>query len=67
MSEHIKQLVDAMMTKDANGTQAAFQAAMAEKISARLDSMRQDVAQSMFKTQEVEVSTEEPTAETETE
>jgi len=67
MSETVKNLVDAIQAKDAIGTEAAFQAAMAEKISARLDSMRQDVAQSMFKTQEVEVSTEEPTAETEAE
>jgi hypothetical protein len=67
MSETVKNLVDAIQAKDAIGTEAAFQAAMAEKISARLDSMRQDVAQSMFKTQEVEVSTEEPTAETEVE
>jgi hypothetical protein len=67
MSETVKNLVDAIQAKDAIGTEAAFQAAMAEKISARLDSMRQDVAQSMFKTKEVEVSTEEPTAETETE
>ena len=67
MSETVKNLVDAIQVKDAIGTEAAFQAAMAEKISARLDSMRQDVAQSMFKTQEVEVSTEEPTAETEVE
>jgi hypothetical protein len=67
MSEAVKNLVDAIQAKDAIGTEAAFQAAMAEKISARLDSMRQDVAQSMFKTQEVEVSTEEPTAETEVE
>jgi hypothetical protein len=67
MSETVKNLVDAIQAKDAIGTEAAFQAAMAEKISARLDSMRQDVAQSMFKTKEVDVSTEEPTAETETE
>jgi hypothetical protein len=67
MSKTVKTLVDAIQAKDAIGTEAAFQAAMAEKISARLDSMRQDVAQSMFKTQEVEVSTEEPNAETEVE
>lgn len=51
MNENIKNLVDAMMAKDANGTQAAFQAAMAEKISAKLDDMRTSMAQSMFKTQ----------------
>jgi len=48
MSKTVKTLVDAIQAKDAIGTEAAFQAAMAEKISARLDSMRQDVAQSMF-------------------
>lgn len=67
MSETVKNLVDAIQAKDAIATETAFQAAMAEKISARLDSMRQDVAQSMFKTHEVEVSTEEATAETEVE
>jgi hypothetical protein len=65
MSEHIKQLVDAMMTKDANGTQAAFQAAMAEKISTKLDDMRSSMAQSMFKTPTAEVSTEQPAEATE--
>ena len=62
MSETVKNLVDAIQAKDAIGTEAAFQAAMAEKISARLDSMRQDVAQSMFKAQQ-----EEPAVEQETE
>ena len=59
MSKTVKTLVDAIQAKDAIGTEAAFQAAMAEKISARLDSMRQDVAQSMFAEPE-EVTIEEP-------
>jgi hypothetical protein len=66
MNDNVKELVDAMMAKDASRTESAFQAAMAEKISAKLDDMRQTMAQSMFKTPEaapvdtaVEVSTEE--------
>jgi hypothetical protein len=59
MNESVKNLVDAIQAKDAIGTEAAFQAAMAEKISARLDSMRQDVAQSMFNQYENEVVSED--------
>lgn len=50
MNENIKDLVNAMLAKDASKTESAFQAAMAEKISAKLDDMRQTVAQGMFKT-----------------
>lgn len=49
MNENIQDLVNAMLTKDASKTESAFQAAMAEKISAKLDDMRQTVAQNMFK------------------
>jgi hypothetical protein len=63
MTENVKDLVNAMLAKDATGTESAFQAAMAEKISAKLDDMRQSMAQSMFKTPaaavDVEVATEE--------
>ena len=64
MSETVKQLVTAMLQKDAMGTETAFQSAMAEKISAKLDDMRMNVAQSMFKTPEaaVETAVEEPAA-----
>lgn len=65
MSETVNNLVNAIKSKDAIGIETAFQAAMAEKISARLDDMRQDVAQRMFKTQEAEVAAEEPTVEIE--
>ena len=50
-----------MLAKDADKMQAAFQASVAEKISAKLDDMRSSMAQSMFKTQEepsVEQNTE---------
>lgn len=64
MSETVKQLVTAMLQKDAMATETAFQSAMAEKISAKLDDMRVSVAQSMFKTPEaaVETAVEEPSA-----
>ena len=64
MSESVKQLVTAMLQKDAMATETAFQSAMAEKISAKLDDMRVSVAQSMFKTPEaaVETAVEQPAA-----
>jgi hypothetical protein len=58
MNENIKNLVDAMLAKDATKTESAFQAAMAEKISAKLDDMRTSMAQSMFKTPEAVVEEE---------
>jgi len=64
MNENIKDLVNAMLAKDANGTQAAFQAAMAETISAKLDDMRQNMAQNMFKTA-AEVPAADPVVEEE--
>lgn len=64
MSETVNNLVNAIKSKDAIGIETAFQAAMAEKISARLDDMRQDVAQRMFKSQEAEPAAE-PTVEIE--
>lgn len=49
MNETVQNLVYAIADGDALGTQNAFAAAMAEKLSTRLDDMRADVAQSMFK------------------
>jgi hypothetical protein len=63
MSETVKQLVTAMLQKDAMATESAFQSAMAEKISAKLDDMRSSVAQSMFKSPEMAVEEEELTEE----
>ena len=42
------ELINAIASGDASGTENAFQAAMAEKIGAKLDDMRISVAQSMF-------------------
>lgn len=51
---NIKSLIDAISTGDSIGTEQSFNAAMAEKISAKLDTMRQDIAQTMFATEEIE-------------
>ena len=59
MNENIKELVSAMLTKDASKTETAFQAAMAEKISSKLDDMRSSIAQSMFKSPAAEPVVEE--------
>ena len=65
MNETVQNLVNAIAAGDALETQNAFAAAMAEKLSTRLDDMRAEVAQSMF-TQVTEVESEpvvEPTTE----
>jgi hypothetical protein len=62
MSETVQNLVQAIQAGDALETEQAFANAMAEKLSTRLDGMRQDVAQSMFAQateQEAEPNTEE--------
>ena len=58
MSETVQNLVYAIQAGDALETENAFADAMAEKLSVRLDGMRQSVAQSMF-TQPAEPTTEE--------
>ena len=63
MSETVQNLVQAIRAGDALETEQAFANAMAEKLSARLDDMRQSVAQGMF-AQSVEAEpVAEPTAE----
>jgi hypothetical protein len=49
MSESVHNLINAIASGNALETEAAFNAAMAEKVSARLDDMRIDVAQGLFK------------------
>ncbi len=55
------ELINAISTGDAVATENAFNAAMAEKISAKLDDMRVNIAHRMFNAQEVEqeISTDE--------
>jgi hypothetical protein len=65
MSETVQNLVQAIRAGDAIETEQAFANAMAEKLSTRLDDMRQSVAQGMFM-QQTEVEAEpvaEPTTE----
>lgn len=52
MNQTLTNLVEAITQGDALQTEKAFQAAMAEKLSVKLDDMRAQVAQNMFKTPE---------------
>lgn len=63
MSETVQNLVQAIKAGDALETENAFANAMAEKLSTRLDTMRQDVAQSMFAQPAEAEPVTEPTAE----
>lgn len=73
MTENVKDLIKAIAAGDALGTEQAFNATMADKISAKLDGMRVEVAKGMFTGQEevaevsAEVDTVEVTSETDTE
>ena len=53
MSEYTKNLISAIASGDAAATETSFQDAMGSKISAKLETMRQEVAQAMFKTEQV--------------
>lgn len=44
-----RDLIDAIAAGDSVAVQAAFQATISQRIAERLDTMRQDVAQNMFK------------------
>jgi hypothetical protein len=63
MSETVQNLVQAIRAGDALETEQAFANAMAEKLSTRLDDMRQSVAQSMFAQPAEAEPVTEPTAE----
>jgi hypothetical protein len=54
MNDTINTLVNAIATGDALETENAFSAAMAQKVSAKLEDMRMSMAQNMFKSPEVE-------------
>jgi phage head maturation protease len=59
MNETTMNLINAIKTGDVVGMEDAFNSAMAERVSAQMDTMRINVAQTMFKTLETESSTEE--------
>ena len=67
MSETTLNLIQSIANGDAIETEQAFAAAMAEKLSVKLDDMRMNVAQNMFASQEaVAEQGSEETAEQET-
>lgn len=67
MSETVLALVDAIKNGDAIETETAFAAAMAEKLSSRIDDYRQQVAGNMFAAAIEPQQTEEPSQEAEQE
>ena len=52
MSQTTSELISAMVSGNAIGTENSFGAAMAEKLAGKLDAMRQDIAQNMFVSEE---------------
>ena len=56
MSENVRNLIQSMANGDALETEQAFGAAMAEKLSGKLEDMRNEFAQTMFAQQEQEVA-----------
>jgi tRNA(Ile2) C34 agmatinyltransferase TiaS len=55
----VKDLISAIASGSAIDTQTAFNQVMAEKISAKLDDMRVEVAQNMFATESVDLEEEQ--------
>ena len=53
-----RNLINAIADGNALETESSFNAAIAEKIAAGLDTMRQEIAQNMFKTAEPELEVE---------
>jgi hypothetical protein len=52
MSQTTSELISAIVSGNAIGTENSFGAAMAEKLAGKLDAMRQDIAQNMFVSEE---------------
>lgn len=59
------ELINSIASGDAVATENAFNAAMAEKISAKLDDLRVTIAQNMFNAQEEQPAAEEQNNENE--
>ena len=53
MNENVINLVDAIKAGDAIATEQAFAAAMADKLSSKIEDLRQNIAQNMFKQPEM--------------
>jgi hypothetical protein len=62
MNDTVLALVDAIKTGDATTTENAFAAAIGEKITAKIEDMRQSISANMFKVaEEPTQNVEEPT------
>ena len=64
MTQGVKDLISAIVEGDAATIDAAFNAEMATRVSAKLEDMRVSVAQNMFRVEQVEEATEEQVEET---
>jgi len=60
-----RDLIDAIDSGDAIGIETAFNSVMVDKVAEKLDAMRTDISQNMFRTPEqtTEVEAEETTEE----
>ena len=60
-----RDLIDAIDSGDAVGIETAFNSVMVDKVAEKLDAMRTDISQNMFRTPEqtTEVEAEETTEE----
>ena len=67
MTQGVKDLINAIAEGDSVAIEAAFNSEMANRISDRLDDMRVDVAQNMFRTESVSEEVVAEDAEVETE
>lgn len=56
-----RDLIDAIQSGDSTKVDDAFNSVMVQKVSEKLDAMRDDLSQNMFRTQEV--TADEPAAE----
>jgi len=56
-----RDLIDAIETGDAVGIETAFNSVMVDKVAEKLDTMRTDMSQNMFRTPEVETEESEET------
>jgi len=60
MTQGVQNLIKAIDSGDSEAIDAAFNSEMATRISERLETMRATVAKSMFATEQVEETSEEP-------
>lgn len=58
-----RDLIDAIQTGDSVAVQSAFEASMTQRVAERIDTMRQEVAQNMFKAEAVQEASVEVPAE----